>query len=140
MDPDNPVVRLCSQGMEAEGKGETDRALKLFMEAWNAASDDYERCIAAHYVARHQISSTETLAWNQRSLEHADTVGDVRVAGFYPSLYLNMGKANEDLGNMSEAMRFYRLAEANLHVVTPGRYRELVQEGIRRGIYRVTDK
>ncbi len=140
MDPDNPVVRLCANGMEAEGNGDTDLALKLFMQAWDAASDDYERCIAAHYVARHQCSATETLAWNQRSLEHADAAGETRVAEFYPSLFLNMGKANEDLGQLTEATRFYQLAEAHLPGVPPGLYREFVRNGIRRGLRRVTGK
>jgi hypothetical protein len=32
------------------------------------------------------------------------------VQQFYPSLYLNMGKAHEDLGNLKDARRFYALA------------------------------
>ena len=86
MNPDNPVIRLCASGMEAEGEGETERGRELFVEAWNVASDDYERCIAAHYIARHQSSLTETMLWNQRSLDHAKAVDDARVAGFYSRL------------------------------------------------------
>jgi len=32
---------------------------------------------------------------------------DDRVREFYPSLYLNMGKAHEDIGNREAAKRFY---------------------------------
>jgi hypothetical protein len=54
VDTDNLVVRLCIQGARAEFEGRLDDARSLFWQAWNAARDDYEACIAAHYVARFQ--------------------------------------------------------------------------------------
>lgn len=54
IDPDNAVVKLCAQGMQAEGAGRRGDARALFEQAWEIAGDDYERCIAAHYLARHQ--------------------------------------------------------------------------------------
>jgi hypothetical protein len=51
------------------------------MQAWEKRKDDYDACVAAHYVARHQ--------WNQESLDRADAVNAESVQGFYPSLYLN---------------------------------------------------
>ena len=107
------------------------------MEAWNSATDDFERCIAAHYVARHQESPADTLRWNQMSLDYADAVGDNRTAGFYSSLYLNMGKAHEDVGNLADAKRYYLLAESHLHLVSPGPYQELIRNGAQRGIERL---
>lgn len=138
MDLNSVVVRLCSQGMEAEGQGEASQARSLFIEAWNAATEDFERCIAAHYVARHQESPADALRWNQMSLEYADAVGDSRTAGFYSSLYLNMGKAHEDVGGLADARRYYRLAESHLHLVPPGPYQELVRNGIQSGIQRLS--
>jgi hypothetical protein len=32
------------------------------------------------------------------------------VQAYYPSLYVNMGRSHELLGNMDEARRYYRLA------------------------------
>lgn len=61
MEPDNVVVKLCVLGMQAEGEGDAERAGRLFGEAWEAAQDDYEACIAAHYVARHQATAEDTL-------------------------------------------------------------------------------
>jgi hypothetical protein len=43
-------------------------------------------------------------------LNHANAVTDERVKEFYPSLYLNMGQAYENLGNPVEAQRYYKLA------------------------------
>jgi hypothetical protein len=62
MDPNNPIVKLCAEGMRAEGDGRFDDARDLFMQAWSASQDDYEACVAAHYVARHALSQHGTLA------------------------------------------------------------------------------
>ncbi len=61
VDPENHVVRLCVRGMGAEARGEEDEARRLFLQAWDEATDDYEACIAAHYVARHQTTPQDTL-------------------------------------------------------------------------------
>jgi hypothetical protein len=44
------------------------------------------------------------------ALARAEAVGDERVRCFYPSLYLNLGQAYEDLGNQAEAQKYYALA------------------------------
>jgi hypothetical protein len=72
----------------------------LFFRAWEEQrSDHFDACVAAHYVARHQDMPTETLHWNQLSLEHANAVGDERVEGFSSSLYLNLGRSQAGLGD-----------------------------------------
>jgi len=110
MDPTNPVIKLCIEGTQAEFQGQSDRAYRLYQEAWNAAEDDYEACIAAHYMARHQADPHENLRWNQIALDKARAVSDEQVVDFYPSLYLNMGQSFELLGMMSKANQFYDLA------------------------------
>jgi hypothetical protein len=119
MDPDNPVVKLCIEGTQAEFAGRIGEARILYIQAWKASRDDYEACIAAHYVARYQDSPEETLRWNQEALNRADAVRDERVREFYPSLYLNMGSSFEALGNQVEAQRYYDLA-AELGVIHQG--------------------
>lgn len=133
MDPSNPVVGLCAEGMKAEGEGRHDDARDLFMKAWEARTDDYEACIASHFVARHQDTPQETLRWNQISLSHADLVGDERVQGFYPSLYLNMGHSYELLGNPEEARRYYDMAAEKTGVLSEDRYGNIVRSGIEEG-------
>ncbi len=137
MDPDNPVVRLCVRGVECESSGQFADASRLFMSAWMQGTDDFERCIAAHYVARHQENPVDALAWNQRSLDHANAVRDDRVREFYPSLYLNMGKAHEDLHNCEEAERFYQAAGKALHTLPNGRYGSIVREAVERALLRI---
>jgi tetratricopeptide (TPR) repeat protein len=110
MDINNPVIKLCIEGSQAEFASKPNEAQTLFWQAWEAATDDYEACIAAHYVARYQKGPEETLRWHQEALRRANAVADDRVKAFYPSLYLNMGAAYEALGQQAEAQRYYNLA------------------------------
>jgi tetratricopeptide (TPR) repeat protein len=110
MDLDNPVIKLCLEGTQAEFKGQLAEAQRLYRAAWAAATDDYEACIAAHYVARHQPTPQATLHWNQIALDRADAADADRVGEFYPSLYLNLGRSYELLGNHVEAQRYYNRA------------------------------
>jgi hypothetical protein len=112
MDTNNPVVKLCVEGSRAELEGRRQDARDLYRQAWTLATDDFEACIAAHYVARFQDSPQQTLTWNLESLRRAEAVGDERVAAFYPSLYVNLGHSYEVLGQGEEAQRFYDLAAA----------------------------
>lgn len=110
MDLDNPVIRLCAEGTRAELARRADDARRLYLEAWAASTDDYEACVAAHYLARFQDTPEETLRWNQEALTRAENVGDERVRGFYPSLYVNLGRSHEALGNQRAADHYYHLA------------------------------
>ena len=110
MDTDNPVIKLCIDGTRAEFEGRRGDARALFRQAWEAARDDYEACIAAHYVARCQDRPEDTLRWNECALRHALAVGDDRVLAFFPSLYLNMGQSHETLNHQAEARQYYALA------------------------------
>jgi tetratricopeptide (TPR) repeat protein len=98
------------EGTQAEYAGRHDQARTLYWRAWQAAKDDYDLCIAAHYVARFQIEPEKIFHWNLEALTHANLVKDERVKEFYPSLYLNMGRSYELLGNQKEAKRYYDLA------------------------------
>ena len=137
MNPENPVVKLCVQGMECESKGNFEEASKLFLSAWSQSTDNLERCIAAHYVARHQKGPDEALHWNQRSLDYARAVGDETVSGFFPSLYLNMGKAYEDLRRLDDARRFYAKTEEMLTSLPDNQYGRLIRNAVERALERV---
>ena len=116
MDLNNPVIKLCIEGTQAEFQGKLDEACALYRKAWEVAQDDYDACIAAHYVARHQDNYDERLYWNQVALDKANAVADSSIQEFYPSLFLNMGQSYEMLGNLREAKRYYDLA-AKLGVI-----------------------
>jgi hypothetical protein len=139
IDPHNPVVKLCADGMSAESEGRPDEAKESFEQAWEAAADDYERCIAAHYLARHQGGPEQRLHWNAECLRYADLVGDERVAGFYPSLYLNMAHSHEEHGDPQLAEECYRAAEARFSALPDGPYGDMVRDGVARGLERLQE-
>lgn len=110
IDLENPVVKLCVAGSQAEFEKRIDDAKALYRQAWEIAADDYEATIAAHYVARHQENAQQTLHWNQIALERAEAADDERVQPFFGSLYVNMGHSYEVLGDIETAQRYYALA------------------------------
>jgi hypothetical protein len=116
MDLKNPVIQLCIQGTRAELERKTEDARAVYQQAWDIHTDDYEACIAAHYLARLQDTTEKTFQWNWIALQHANAIHDESVKDFLPSLYLSLGKSNESLGNIAEAQKCYQLA-AELGVV-----------------------
>ena len=130
IDPTNPVVALCAEGMAAEGT--PAEARRLFERAWAARRDDFDAAVAAHFLARHQPTAEETLRWNARAVRHAEAVADGRAAGLLASLYLNLGDAQANVGDVAEAAASARRAVAHLAAVPPGGYREFVALGVRR--------
>ena len=137
MDPENAVVKLCVRGMEEEVRGNIQRAASLFAQAWSESSNDFESCIAAHYVARHQPTADLTFQWNQEAIDRAKRVSDGSADEFFASLYLNLGKSYEDLGSESQAQQLYQCAAEKLMAVPAGAYRDLVQAAIDRAFERV---
>ncbi|MFN8440795.1 MAG: hypothetical protein U0175_08505 [Caldilineaceae bacterium] len=112
IDTQNRIVQLCIEGSQAELAGNREAATRCYQAAWDAATNDTEACIAAHYLARFQPTSEAIFHWNQVALQRAEAVADERVQAFMPSLYLNMGRSYELLGNQPEAQRYYGLAAA----------------------------
>lgn len=139
IDSENPVVKYCGQGIEMELKGDTTKALELYMKAWEIKRTDYEACIAAHYIARLQTDYEKALLWNQESLNYAKKVNDESVYVFLPSLYLNIGKSYEELGNKDEAKKSYQSGFDSLYFLPRGDYSDMVKNAIERGIKRVSN-
>lgn len=101
--PFNPVVKLCLQGMDMEEKGKAEEASKFFLQGWTEATNNFEKFLAAHYVARHQKTVADKLKWLETTLEYALKVNDDAVKSAFPALYANIAKCYEDLGNHSKA-------------------------------------
>ena len=135
IDADNPVAKLCAEGMAVEGDAEAASA--LFAQAWEARRDDYDAAIAAHFVARHQPTPEATLHWNALALEHAERVGDDRVADLLPSLYLNLGDSYRLVGRTEDAETWAARAASALETLPAGGYKDFVSFGTQRLIERL---
>ncbi len=101
--PFNNVVKLCLQGMEMEDKNKLEQAKEIFLQGWDKATNDFEKFLAAHYVARHQKTVSEKLNWLETTLQFALKVNNDAVNSALPSLYLNIAKCYEELGNSDKA-------------------------------------
>jgi len=111
-DPNNNVIKLCVQGMDMEGKGKPEEASRIFLQAWNEATNDFERFTAAYYVARHQNNVRDKIKWLETSLQFALKINDVTVKGAFPSLYSNIAKCYEDLSDFDNAKKNHELANS----------------------------
>jgi len=130
IDSDNPVVALCAAGMAIEG--DASAALRLFEQAWEARCDDYDASIAAHFLARHQATVEDRLAWNVRAAHHAELVADDRARELRASLYLNLADAYLATGDATEARAAIGRAAEALEDLPMGGYRGFVKRGIDR--------
>lgn len=108
--PSNNVVKLCIQGMAMEEQGKTAEAGRMFLQAWNEATEDFEKFIAAFYVARQQQNATDRLEWIQTCLKLAHKINNDTVKAAFPFLYSNLAKCYEDLGDPDSAKKSYDLA------------------------------
>src|SRR5690242_8670402 len=96
-DPRNTIIKLCIQGMEQEEKEKSEDALKIFIQAWNEATNDFEKFMAAYYVARNQNNTPDKLKWTETALTLSLKVNDESVNGALPALYSTIAKCYEQL-------------------------------------------
>ncbi len=111
-DPNNPVIKLCMSGMSMEDSGNMEDAITIFHKAWHEATDDYERFIAAYHLARPQTSTIYKLKWFETSLQCALNINDENVKSAYPTLYVNIAKCYEAMGDSDHALRNFELSNS----------------------------
>jgi hypothetical protein len=112
--PHNPVIRLCVQGMDMENKGRREEAAGIFLQAWNEATNDFEKYLAAFFLASQQLNEQDKLKWLQTSLEFAMKVNDVAVQSAFPTLYSSIANCYEQLGDPANANKYQGLAAADI--------------------------
>jgi len=110
-DPNNIIVKLCIMGISLEDSGNVEEASTMFHKAWNEATDDYEKFIAAYHLARQQKNITDKLKWMETSLQCALNINDDNVKSAYSTLYANIAKCYEELRDSDNAKRNYELSE-----------------------------
>lgn len=108
--PNNNIVKLCIQGMDMEEKGKPEEASRLFLQAWNESTNDFDKFIAAHHVARQQKNASDKLEWLGTALQLALKINNDSVKGAFASLYSNIAKCHEDLNDLDNSKKNYALA------------------------------
>lgn len=125
-------------------RGDNDGARGAFAALWDeigADGDALHRCTLGHYMADVAGGPAQSLLWNQRALDAAAELTDDRlqatfptltVAGFLPSLHLNLAEDFCNLGRTAEAMDQLRLGEAAAPGLPDDGYGALVRGGLAR--------
>lgn len=104
-------------------------------------ADPFHLCTLAHYAADVQADPQDELVWDLRALAAAHRVADERVkryhpgltiAGFFPSLHLNLAEDYRKLGDPDAARRHLAEARARLSTLSDDGYGATVRTGIDR--------
>jgi len=110
--PNNNVIKLCIEAMAMEEMDKSEEASKLFLQAWNEATNDFEKFTAAYYVARNQKNAPDKLKWLQTSLQLALKINNDTVKAAFPFLYSNLANCYEQLGDLANAKKNYEVANS----------------------------
>lgn len=108
--PANPIVKLCIMGMAQEEKGNPDAANSLFRQAWQDATHDFEKYIAAYFIARHEKEMAQKLRWFETALQFGLKVNNDSVNGALPALYTHIADCYTALGDADNAQEYQALA------------------------------
>ncbi|MFN3538611.1 hypothetical protein AYK61_13470 [Rhodococcus sp. SBT000017] len=105
------IVAAATEGRVGDSAG----ARRSLLGLWNEIGTDGDalhRCTLAHYLADLYDDPAQALAWNIRALDAADALTGNRVrrhhrslyvAGFYPSLHLNLAEDYRRLASFEAA-------------------------------------
>ncbi len=116
-DPNNNIIKLCMIGMVMEEKGEPEEAELQFNKAWNETTNDFERFIAAYFLARQKKDISEKLKWLEKSLQYVIELNDESVKSALPSIYTEIAQCYKALGDSEKARINYEIS--NTYKVSP---------------------
>nr|WP_280483869.1 hypothetical protein [Nocardia farcinica] len=122
--------------------GDRDAARTALTDLWctlGPHGDPLHRCTLAHHLADLQPDAAQALVWNVRALDAADCLTDERaqahhpgltVAGFYPSLHLNLADDYRRLGAFDAAVRELAAARTRLSELGDDTYGAMIRTAL----------
>jgi tetratricopeptide (TPR) repeat protein len=138
-------MQRVGEGIELSQSGNREAARCLFSEVWEQIGGDrgdpFHRCALAHSMADVQDDVGDELRWDQWALAAADLLTDERaatagvtspVAGFYPSLHLNLGECYRKLGNYEQARQHLEAGLAAVDALPDDGYGRMISGGLQR--------
>ncbi|TCJ95455.1 hypothetical protein [Nocardia alba] len=138
----DPIMDRITQGVTDFRTGGADRARTTLLQVWadiGPVGDPLHRCTLAHYLADVYDDPAEALVWDIRALDAADVLTDtrlddhhagLRVAGFYPSLHLNLADNFRRLGSFPAATQHIEAARERLDTLPDDDYGALIRKAL----------
>jgi len=100
--------------MRLEEQGQNGEAGVLFLHAWDNAVSDFDRFLAAWFLARVQPAVSERILWYERALELALTVGNQAVISAFSCLHNHLSSCYQQAGDLEKAAKHQELAITSL--------------------------
>lgn len=113
-DPNNPTVKRCLQAMAVEST-DASQARRIALEAFREATDDFEKFLAAYYIARFEDGQVDRIHWLETSLGCATRSDDLSARTALGAVHEKLAEAYEDHGGRVEAAKHRALAQAVAH-------------------------
>ncbi|MBI1184052.1 NAD(+)--rifampin ADP-ribosyltransferase [bacterium] len=116
--PHNKIVKLCLEGMTCLEKSEVKEANHLFFHAWEQATHDFEKFLAANYLAGTQANNQQELHWLLQAAHCAQQVDDLAARSAYPALFTKIATVYEKLNDAKNAEKYLEMAHRSKNVTT----------------------
>lgn len=148
----DPTMEAIGRAVTEGRAGEVDSARRQLLDLWSgtgATGDPLHRCALAHYLADLYEDPARALVWDVRALDAADSVTDERagehhaglyVAGFYPSLHLNLADNHRRLGSFEAAAEHVDAARTHAPNLPEGPYGDALRTAVEEVAGAVTRK
>jgi hypothetical protein len=139
----DPIMDAIGRAVMQGQNGDTAAAREAMLELWTrigVTGDPLHRCTLAHSMADLYEDAAQALAWDVRALDAADAATDERVqahhaglaiAGFYPSLHLNLADDYRRLGSFEAAQAHIDAADQAAPALPEGPYGDLIRSAIK---------
>jgi hypothetical protein len=138
----DPIMDAIGQAVMQGQNGDRPAARTALLDLWariGVTGDPLHRCTLAHSMADLYDDAAAALAWDVRALDAADAATVERVqahhaglelAGFYPSLHLNLADDYRRLGSFEAAGAHIDAAEQAAPALPDGPYGDLIRSAI----------
>ncbi|MFH9606226.1 hypothetical protein [Streptomyces sp. NPDC017448] len=138
----DPTMEAIGRAVTQGRAGDIAAARQQLLNLWSAigvTGDPLHRCSLAHYLADLYGDPAQSLAWNVRALDAADAVteqrvqehhADLHIAGFYPSLHLNLADDYRRLGSFEAATEHIDAAKERASHLPRNPYGDLLRGAV----------
>ncbi|MFI1359597.1 hypothetical protein ACH4TV_39380 [Streptomyces sp. NPDC020898] len=138
----DPTMEAIGHAVIQGRAGDVASARQELLTLWSTigvVGDPLHRCSLAHYLADLYEDPAQALAWDIRALDAADALTEQRVqehdaavhiAGFYPSLHLNLADNYRRLGSFEAATEHIDAARTHAPSLPESPYGDLLRGAI----------